>query len=909
MLVVDGEVTSLDRASESFETVLPRQLPLSADEFRTMAAMYDVRELVTAVKPFFLRFLLDRGAEVAIFLDSDVEVFAPLDGLGHFAREQAIVLIPHMLRPIPRDGRKPTQADIVASGVYNLGFMAVSRDASSFLEWWGASLRPEHRVGPEEPCFVDQRLLDFLPGYLSPGIVREPAYAVAYWNLHERRVSWNGAHYEVGGAPLGFFHFSGFDPASPHLLSTHQGSPPRILLSQETDLARLSREYAERLLAAGYLDGIGIPYGFAKTAHGLAFDRRMRRVYREGIAAAASTGAGAPPNPLDPREVEDFMVWLNSPPDGTVGPTRYLRRVYDERPDLRVAFPDLAGADLPRYTDWVRMDGRADPPIPAIFRTGLPPYASTSASRAEPGPEQADAGVNIAGFVRAELGTGEGARLTVAAVKAAGIPYSVMAYGGTSSRQLHPFDDFGTRGLTYSVNLIHMNADRLPAFAETYWRDLLKGRYTVGIWAWEVESFPAAMAAAEHYIDEIWAVSEFAAAAIAKKVSKPVFTFPHPVIPPTPPPISRAELGLPDGFVFLFCFDFFSVMERKNPRGLIDAFSRAFSPNEGPLLVIKTINGTDAIDQLEKLRITAADRPDIRIVDGYLSQSRTHALIDACDAYVSLHRGEGFGLTMAEAMALGKPVIATGYSGNLDFMNEHNSYLVPFELTMIPRGCGQYPTGARWAAPDLDEAARLMRHVYEHPDDAQRVGQRARGDILRLHSPETRSSFIRSRLTAIRAARVPGTARHTPALASSQASLPSRAMSAAVALAATAPPLGSRHAPVRLLQRAALRLLRPLLNHQRAVVEKLIDALAEVDRQREERDADVGRLREEAVASLDRGRQLEQHLAGLAGELSDRVTSVTDDMRAELGSLARALDDVAKRGGGPPERAAREVGG
>ena len=136
------------------------------------------------------------------------------------------------------------------------------------------------------------------------------------------------------------------------------------------------------------------------------------------------------------------------------------------------------------------------------------------------------------------------------------------------------------------------------------------------------------------------------------------------------------RLDLPPGFLFLFVFDFFSILERKNPLGLIDAFTRAFRPDEGPTLVIKTINGERRLTDLERLRAAAAGRRDILIVDEYYSAEQKNALMGLCDCYVSLHRSEGLGLTMAEAMALGKPVIATGYSGNLDFMTPENSYLV-----------------------------------------------------------------------------------------------------------------------------------------------------------------------------------------------------------------------------------------
>ena len=130
----------------------------------------------------------------------------------------------------------------------------------------------------------------------------------------------------------------------------------------------------------------------------------------------------------------------------------------------------------------------------------------------------------------------------------------------------------------------------------------------------------------------------------------------------------QEQPALPDGFLFLFVFDFFSVLERKNPLGLIDAFARAFRAGEGPTLVIKTINGDRKLHDLEKLRAAAEGRQDILVIDDYYSAEEKNSLLGLCDCYVSLHRSEGLGLTMAEAMGLEKPVIATGYSGNLDFM-------------------------------------------------------------------------------------------------------------------------------------------------------------------------------------------------------------------------------------------------
>jgi SAM-dependent methyltransferase len=210
---------------------------------------------------------------------------------------------------------------------------------------------------------------------------------------------------------------------------------------------------------------------------------------------------------------------------------------------------------------------------------------------------------------------------------------------------------------------------------------------------------------------------------------------------------------LPEGFLFLFIYDFMSVLERKNPLALIEAFRRAFAPGEGPVLVLKSINGEKRIEDFEKVKVSAAEHPDVLVLDRYFSRESMIRLISSCDCYVSLHRAEGFGFTMAEAMVAGKPVIATGFSGNLTFMSEENAYLVRHELVPIPDGCEPYPPGGQWAEPDIEDAARWMRHVYEHPEEALEKGRRARKDLLDRHAPSVRAELIGRRLLEIRQSR------------------------------------------------------------------------------------------------------------------------------------------------------------
>ncbi|MGH2740560.1 MAG: FkbM family methyltransferase, partial [Actinomycetota bacterium] len=409
-------------------------------------------------------------------------------------------------------------------------------------------------------------------------------------------------------------------------------------------------------------------------------------------------------------------------------------------------------------------------------------------------------------------------------------------------------------------------------------------------WSWEVDAFPAEMALAASHVDEIWAPSEHAAASIRAAVDVPVYSFPHPVLVETGPEISRDDLELPEGFLFLFCFDFWSVFDRKNPLALIEAFSRAFEPGEGPRLVIKTVGGAEHPLDLDRLRLAADARPDVHVLDGYVTRAQTLAMIASCDAYVSLHRAEGFGLTMAEAMALGKPVVATGYSGNLEFMNEENAFLVPFELVPVAEGCEPYPTTARWAEPDVEAAAAILRRIWESPDDAREKGGRARGDIRRLHGPEARLPFVLGRLRAAAEERrrrqaerelplVTSPLEHASTLTEKDADLD----------------LPARYGFLsRFVRRSVRRAANLFLWHEKDIDRALIDAIRELH----DRVGEVGRALDRLRSLDEDARRWDDELTRLSEMMADDTSrrALLRDELTELQARVSALaDDPEKR--------------
>ncbi len=512
-------------------------------------------------------------------------------------------------------------------------------------------------------------------------------------------------------------------------------------------------------------------------------------------------------------------------------------------------------------------------------------------------------GVNVYGYVFAESGVGEHTRLLVETLREAGRAYSVIPFTKTASRQESTFADFGTGKPEFDVNIVGVNADSMPLFLESFGRSALAGRYTIGLWAWELEHFPTWMARSADLVDEVWANSSFSARAISSEVCCPVQPFPLPISTPVPPPRSRADLGLPDGFLFMFTFDLDSIVGRKNPSAAIAAFKLAFPPGSGAKLVVKSINGERHQAEVDELRRAAADHADVTYLDGYLPGNDQKAFLAACDCYVSLHRAEGFGLTMAEAMTLGKPVIGTGYSGNLDFMTIQNSYLVPYEVVPIGAGSDPYPADAVWAEPSVPSAAQLMRHVFEHPEDVAHRVARATRDIAAAHSPRARARFVLHRLARIRdeldrrARTAPLPAR--PPAAAVAAPIPAerdeldRLLGDVAALVERGPDL-DRHAALgglgKALRRLALRAVRNFTLHQQEVDLALLRALHEVLVRVQT--PTVAAAGDPAVAALDPG--LARHLL-VAAQIADETAPACDGERGrDLRLLAARLRGLVK---------------
>lgn len=377
-----------------------------------------------------------------------------------------------------------------------------------------------------------------------------------------------------------------------------------------------------------------------------------------------------------------------------------------------------------------------------------------------PMPSQADdaqISVRLFGAFASTSGIATSARGTATALAASGLHFTIEPIAWTDSHP-QPMPAPSRRqpdpGLPiWPVNLVHLNPGEFAYVVATHPSNLeIRGAdraFTIGVWAWETPNPPAAWRAFHALYDEIWAPSAHAAAAIAKDAAVPVTVMPHTIELPEPI-IDRAGLGWPaETFIFFFAYDALSNFTRKNPDGLIAAFSSAFPAPAASVMLILKGRGLNA-GQFAHLAALAADRPDIRIVMEDWSVEQTLGAIAACDCYVSLHRAEGFGRTMAEAMYYGRPVIASAYSGNMDFMSPDTAYLVPYELAVLGAANGDYEAGSIWAEPNPQAAAALMRQVAADPDEARQVGERGQQWVKSHLSGEATGRRIRDRLEQCR---------------------------------------------------------------------------------------------------------------------------------------------------------------
>jgi glycosyltransferase involved in cell wall biosynthesis/2-polyprenyl-3-methyl-5-hydroxy-6-metoxy-1,4-benzoquinol methylase len=853
------------------------------------------------------------GDAATLVLAPTVRVVAPLESLWAALETHPVVLVSNILDPshdiVPQrrmglEKRAPSApTDALASpmiGLVNASVIGVRPSLGrGVLDRWPGRMGAASHYDAIDPV----RFEGWLAGLaVTPGVhvLRDPGVGLAWFNLHERAVLAGEDGLTANGVPLTLMDLRGHDPRRPNVLcpGTSIG-----FLSETPALIGEVHAHSRALNAAGaaldhgegaLADHLHHQGRWATLPNGDQLVTPMRNLYRTMVAEGELTRS-----PFTPDGQAEMIAAFRRPgPRGKpAGVNQFVWSLWVDREELRTAYPKLEGGDGPGLIGWVWEYGRSRELIPESVMPDLaerfaagdvilgdpslaPPESRMSAHRGG----QID-GVNVAGFFSAQLGLGESVRQLVHAIRVRDI--DVVPVQGRVIPSGRGESDFGyvtPDHAEHPVTILMLNGDSIPLFAEDVGEDFFRDRYTIGFYWWEVDPYPAdAWNPALEYVDELWAGTEFVGDILRRGhgVNVPVTVVRVPVADPPAVTCDRAHFGLPeDATLFGFVYDYESSGQRKNPLGLVQAYTQAFAPGDGAHLVLKCLGSVHRSDDHEEVLVAASGRDDITIIDRYLTTAEKDSLVGICDCYVSPHRSEGFGYTLAEAMAYGKPVICTDYAGVQDFATEETALLVKATPSVTGPFAIPYPPDSKWADPDVDDLAAKMRWVHEHPDEAKALGRRASEVIRETHSYQAAGASMEARLKEIYED-IDQRKGSSPVPAAAGLTTRRRAFDTAMRV-----PLvgrGLRRARASwwsLMDRAVASRTRPVLTGLRDAHHGLLSADREIAKLREELQGGVHVAADQAV----RVRALERALG--------RVTGVFDDMRGTLDQTRASLHDT-----------------
>ena len=746
LLVLDFEELDEKLSNPDFQIIGLGALG-NAAPFRRMRLIYNVVEFATSVKPFLLNHLLSQGYEVAIYLDPDILVCGDFSPVVSKVAIDSILLTPHALTPYPRDGLSPSETDIMRAGVFNLGFIGVSQSAVPFLSWWGERLKTQCYVAPDDGLFTDQRWIDWVPSLFASGIEQDPGANVAYWNLHEREVRFTsplsqGMKVEVGelavelgkkvlinGRKLLFFHFSGYNPLDPGNISKHFYGNLRVSLEGDKNLSDIFDRYGAALLRSGYQEASSRQTKSEWMVDGVDYGPEVRAFLRKSWKPDSGEREGFPNPETEKASFISFFLYSNvqhaAKSEGVIESTaqKVLRSI--KREGFQKTFLKIEHVVRKR---WLKF-------FPKSQRHAKFPLASPLTLTASPQ-------LTVATYAERDFSIGVVGERIESVLKNLGLRHQVLSYSMATHRWNDALEIEGS-GSPLDIVLIVANADQTPFFAEAIAHGTGPRSKKIGYWFWELEHVPArTFAQAQEYVDEIWVSSNFIAQALRPVLEKKVLVVPLPLFDEERhgssrfKPIESPRLN----FTALAMGDFASVPERKNLSGAVAAFKKAFSEGEGSKLLLKVSNSrlsAQAVLAMAELQKLVAGRTDIEIIEGSLTQEEVDSLFLRSQVFVSLHRAEGLGLNIADAVCFGLPVISTAYGGCLDFLDPNTSFLVPFTRKLVGPGAQPYSPFAFWAEPDVDKAASYLREVRNDYTSALKKAREAKRRVIRDHRPES----------------------------------------------------------------------------------------------------------------------------------------------------------------------------
>lgn len=723
---------------------------LDIPDLDDMKFRYDIMELNTAIKPFVLLHLMKTYDRV-IYMDPDICVYKELSAVNKaFDDGYEFVVTPHFTDYWEEDNKYPNEPDILMAGTYNFGFFAAANceAAKQVISWWAKKLETLCVNKQAEGIFVDQKWMDLLPArHDKVYILRNHGYNIAYWNLSHRKVTYEDGEYYFNGDPLVFFHFSGYNPNDLDCLSKYQN---RFSMDDMGAAKKLFYNYASEALDNGYTNWRKKVYAYNKFSDGRLVTDLFRRIYRDNQAIQERIGTR---NPFDCADVfYDQKEWMSP---------FIINHVFGSNGHMEVY---LLNTTREHWLEWFenacektyKLDREWVDYLVAFLRVHLSQFNGEQIipdfEAIKPHIELRN-GVNVIGYIRSEHGLGEACRLTAEALSTTSLEWSAYDWEvNNSSRQTDStWDDKIRNNIMYNISIFNINADQMLVAKEGLPEEAWNG-YRIGIWYWELSEFPDQWCKAFDLVDEIWAPTKFIQENLMKKATCPVIYMPPGLRREEPKPeYDRAYFGLPENtFLYLNFYDAYSFTNRKNPYAAIKAFQMAFKPDDMAVgLVLKVNNASAGSENIKTLEKAIAGYNNIYIIAKTITRDEVNALINICDVGVSLHRSEGLGLLCEESMYFGKPVIATNWSGNTDFMTDDSACLVSYSMIPVREYYCTNDMEQKWADPDVHHASEYMVRLFQDKDYYEKIARNAKEHIRTHFSPEVCGGRMKERIREI----------------------------------------------------------------------------------------------------------------------------------------------------------------
>jgi hypothetical protein len=690
---------------------------LDIPDFASVAFRYDRHEFSAAIKPFaFIHLLGVRGYTHCLYFDPDIEVFSPLPTvMAALEANASFVLTPHILAPAEQvEG--PDDIAIMRGGTFNLGFLGVSgtREARDRLGWWARWLCTHCVDDRPIGLFIDQKFMELMPG-LACGvrILRDPGLNLAYWNLPQRRFQPDALDGPVvDGGPLGFFHYSGFNPATPDRLSTEINRFHRRILP--SSWRQFLASYADRLRAVGHGRIPADSYAYGRFASGVPIPPVARRLFRDDHPAWAG----------DPFET--FEAWAHLPAYaavpgiGSAVPSLTMQWLQARDPGL-VRFTLQEPAGSAHVTRWWLERG----PSVGIDRRFLEPQAAAAGLRplsvqaSFPPPQSNRADVTIIAPV------GERGPFGLPALIGQAQCLSLQRAAGRVETCDIGTDDH--KPVSGRVLCVCLAPERLASALAAVGPRLPDKAYRIFIPATERIILSSSCLDALSGIDEIWAPTRFIQASLVLATTLPVLHM--PVAWNFPTPVATGRAFIPDGRPYIL-----AESDGLPGSGPVEAAVRAYAvafeswpTTSRPVLAVRAQAADD------KLRAMIAAHDSVLIP----ATADPAALIAGASCVLALHRGEALGLAILQAMASGVPVVATEFGGCTDLLTPKTGFPIGFRLLPRTGGAETESWVGAWAEADLDHAAWSLRDLFGRPEVARRRAEEGRRQLDTLHDPAT----------------------------------------------------------------------------------------------------------------------------------------------------------------------------